>query len=352
MISTIFLLPTIFVAYDSVTNRNTVLDNPSQVQLVVIALLASIFVIFFYLSEIYQLTRSIQNPFACLKNLSSMVVFILCIVFAIIHYVCFQPRNCLNILKIFGVALLSAFIFTLVRDIFPAIILMFAFPVDTFALLALHVALFYTETMIGTLVVCQSRKYWKTWKMWKMLRRKFKIDETTNLINLGNRRAELQNDNEETHETEMSNASEFIIVSFAKSNEPSNLPHQPKRAKVCACTFLCVLGVVTLCVTMLLFYVCMMCFFQLFILRNLDHSTAFSVMLKYVPSAAIGLFGFVVGKSTLFHNKVDKAEDAETFWIKLGDILGTDEEQLLGFDEKKRRKIRNLKRAFRTESCV
>ena len=75
-------------------------------------------------------------------------------------------------------------------------------------------------------------------------------------------------------------------------------------------------------------------------------------MLKYVPSAAIGLFGFVVGKSTLFHNKVDKAEDAETFWIKLGDILGTDEEQLLGFDEKKRRKIRNLKRAFRTESCV
>ena len=36
---------------------------------------------------------------------------------------------------------------------------------------------------------------------------------------------------------------------------------------------------------------------------------------KYVPTAAIGLFGFVVGKGTLVHYKVDK-EDAETFWIK------------------------------------
>ena len=36
---TLFLLPTIFVAYDSVTNRDTILDNPGQVQLMVIALL-------------------------------------------------------------------------------------------------------------------------------------------------------------------------------------------------------------------------------------------------------------------------------------------------------------------------
>ena len=181
---TLFLLPTIFVAYDSVTNRDTVLDNPSQVQLVVIALLASIFVIAFYLSEIYQLidtAMKYRNPLLiCFKIFSTMAVFISCIVFANIHYVCFQPRNCLNILKMFGVTLLSAFVFTLIRDTFPAILLMFAFPLDTFALLALHVALFYTETMIGTLVVCQSRKFWKTWKTWKMLRSKFKTRDESN----------------------------------------------------------------------------------------------------------------------------------------------------------------------------
>ena len=346
---TLFLLPTIFVAYDSVTNRDTVLDNPGQVQLMVIALLASIFVSAFYFSEIYQpidtaVKRQSTNPFFFLKIFSSMVVFISCIVFANIHYVCFQPRNCLNIFKMFGVTSVSAFIFSLIRDTFPAILLMFAFPIDTFALLALHVALFYTETMIGTLVVCQTRKFWKTWKKWKTLRSKFKTRDETN-----NRRTDLviQNDNEETRETELSNASEFKIVSV--TDERSNLLRQPKRSTSHAYIFLCVLGVVTLCVTMFLFYVCMMCFFQLFILRNLDHSTAFSVMLKYVPTAAIGLFGFVVGKSTLVHNQVDKAEDAETFWIKLGEILSTDEEQLLAFDEEKKKNIKNLKRAFKTD---
>ena len=94
-----------------------------------------------------------------------------------------------------------------------------------------------------------------------------------------------------------------------------------------------------------LFYLCMMWFFQLLILRNLGHNTAFSVMIKYVPTAAIGLFGFVVGKSTLIHNKADK--DGEIFWMKLGELLNFDEEQLHVLDEEKRAKIRNLKRAFK-----
>ena len=241
---TLFLLPTIFVAYDSVTNRDTVLDNPGQVQLMVIALLASIFVSAFYFSEIYQpidtaVKRQSTNPFFFLKIFSSMVVFISCIVFANIHYVCFQPRNCLNIFKMFGVTSVSAFIFSLIRDTFPAILLMFAFPIDTFALLALHVALFYTETMIGTLVVCQTRKFWKTWKKWKTLRSKFKTRDETN-----NRRTDLviQNDNEETRETELSNASEFKIVSV--TDERSNLLRQPKSisgrtvCQLCICLYL------------------------------------------------------------------------------------------------------------------
>ena len=91
-----------------------------------------------------------------------------------------------------------------------------------------------------------------------------------------------------------------------------------------------------------------MAFFQLFILRNLGTDTAFSVMIKYVPTAAIGLFGFVIGKSTLFQNN-NSDDDGEIVWMKLGELLSIDEEQLRALDEENREKIRNLKRAFKTE---
>ena len=69
-------------------------------------------------------------------------------------------------------------------------------------------------------------------------------------------------------------------------------------------------------------------------------------MIKCVPSAAIGLFGLVIGKGNFGHNKVDK--DGEIFWTKLGELLNIDEEQLYMLDEEKKRdKIKNLKRAFK-----
>ena len=65
------------------------------------------------------------------------------------------------------------------------------------------------------------------------------------------------------------------------------------------------------------------------------------MMIKYVPSAAIGLFGFVIGKGTFSHNKADK--DGEIFWMKLGELLNIDEEQLSALDEEKQANIRKLK---------
>ena len=339
MVLTVFLLPSVFAAYDTVANRGTFLDNPSQVQLMVIALLASLFMIAIYISEVIQLCDTHgSNPLTWLKFISSILILTSCLTVTNIHYVCCQPRNFLNILKMCGVTLLSAFIFTLIRDIFPTILVFFAFSVDTFALLALHVALFYTETMVGTLVVCQSHKFWKT------LRSKF------NNIKMSTRYHHMALDQltEETEETELSN--EFLSVSSAGSDENSHLLQRLKKSLAlfnnsCVCMFSCVLGVLSFCVAVVLFYLCMMWFFQLLILRNLGHNTAFSVMIKYVPTAAIGLFGFVVGKSTLIHNKADK--DGEIFWMKLGELLNFDEEQLHVLDEEKRAKIRNLKRAFK-----
>ena len=382
MVLTVFLLPSIFVAFDTVANKSTFLDNPSQVQLMVIALLASLFMIAIYISDIIQMLCNPQNftvkflsndiwhnPLFVLKFVSSTIILFLCTVVTNVQYVCFQPRNCLNILKMCGVTLLSAFIFTLIRDIFPAILLLFAFPVDAFALLALHVALFYTETMVGTLVVCQSRKFWKS----------FGEKIKTKLKNYGTTIVPSQSTSDEEtdpliiscaeirrrHPTRNQRSAHFQSSQFELLNSvaaTAMLP-RPKPATrfkmkidnsliLCVCRILlCGLGIIAFCASMILFYLCMMCFFQLFILRNLDNNTAFSVMVKYVPTAAIGLFGFVIGKSTLFQNN-NSDDDGEIFWMKLGELLSIDEEQLCALDEEKQEKIRNLKRAFKTESST
>ena len=383
MVLTVFLLPSIFVAFDTVANKSTFLNDPSQVQLMVIALLASLFMIAIYISDIIQMLGKLHcnpenytikfsssyiwyNPLFVLKSVSSILILILCTVVTNIHYVCCQPRNCLNILKMCGVTLLSAFIFTLIRDIFPAILVLFAFPVDTFALLALHVALFYTETMVGTLVVCQSRKFWKSFG--EKIKTKSKNygtilvssqstsddheEETDLILSCAEIRRRHPTSNERTH----LQSSQFELLNSVAPT--AVLPHpKPTRFKIkidnnlilCVCRILlCALGTIAFFMTMMLFYLCMMAFFQLFILRNLDNNTAFSVMIKYVPTAAIGLFGFVIGKSALFQNN-NSDDDGEIFWMKLGELLSIDEEQLRALDERNQGKIRNLKRAFKTE---
>ena len=384
MVLTIFLLPSIFVAFDTVANKLTFLDDPSQVQLMVIALLASLFMIAIYISDIVQMSGNLhcnpqncalqflpnndiwQNQLFVLKFVSSILILISCVTVTNIHYVCCQPRNCLNILKMCGVTLLSAFIFTLTRDIFPAILVLFAFPVDAFALLALHVAFFYTETMVGTLVVCQSRKFWKSFG--EKIKTKSKNygtilvssqstsddheEETDLILSCAEIRRRHPTPNERTH----LQSSQFELLNSVASTVV--LPHpKPTRFKIkidknlilCVCRILlCAFGTVAFFMTMMLFYLCMMAFFQLFILRNLDNNTAFSVMIKYVPTAAIGLFGFVIGKSTLFQNN-NSDDDGEIFWMKLGELLSIDEEQLRALDERNQEKIRNLKRAFKTE---
>ena len=389
MVLTIFLLPSIFAAFDTVANKSTFLDDPSQVQLMVIALLASLFMIAIYICNIIHMSGNLlcvpqnytdnstvqfspshhiwHNQLFVLKFVSSVIIFLLCIVVTNIQYVCCQPRNCLNILKMCGVTLLSAFIFTLIRDIFPAILLLFAFPVDAFALLVLHVALFYTETMVGTLVVCQSRKFWKSFG--GKIKKKSKnygtaivssqstSDEETDplIISCAEIRRRHPTQNERPH----LRSSQFELLNSVAATAVLPRP-KPTRFKMkidnrlilYICRILMFgLGTIAFCGSMIIFYLCMMSFFQLFILRNLDNNTAFSVMIKYVPTAAIGLFGFVIGKSTLFQNN-NSDDDGEIFWMKLGELLSIEEEQLHTFDEGKQEKIRNLKRAFKTESST
>ena len=88
---------------------------------------------------------------------------------SIVDVLCLQPLtfldrisyNLRNISRVVLVGLLTHEIVLIILSIFPTLLLLFAHPMNTFALLAIHVALFYTETIMGTLVIEQLCK--NTW---------------------------------------------------------------------------------------------------------------------------------------------------------------------------------------------
>ena len=60
-----------------------------------------------------------------------------------------------NISRVVLVGLSTHVIVLIILSIFPTMLLLFAQPANTFALLLIHVALFYTETVAGILVIEQ-----------------------------------------------------------------------------------------------------------------------------------------------------------------------------------------------------
>ena len=63
-----------------------------------------------------------------------------------------------NISRVVLVGLLTHEIVLMILSVFPTLLLLFAQPMNTFALLVIHVALFYTETMAGIVVIEQLNK--------------------------------------------------------------------------------------------------------------------------------------------------------------------------------------------------
>ena len=62
-----------------------------------------------------------------------------------------KPRSNINRLVLVG--LLTHETVLIILSIFPTLLLLFSQPSNTFALLVIHVALFYTETIAGVLVI-------------------------------------------------------------------------------------------------------------------------------------------------------------------------------------------------------
>ena len=207
-----------------------------------------------------------------------------------------------NIIREVLVGLITHVIVLIILSVFPTLLLLFAHPMNTFALLVIHVALFYTETVAGILVIERLNK-----SMWiqKLLHncRSYECQQTI-----------------------------FTPIKL----HVLQVAHNTRTNEVAL-----LIGVVAMLIGLGFVYVSVMWFYQFLFLRNLSNNLAFDIIIKYVPSVGIAAFGYLIQKGTF--SKAKKEDKNEKLWLKLEELLNISDDDLNTLDKAKKEKIVKLR---------
>ena len=288
-----FLLQILFKKYKKYkdnANNLTFFQDKHKVQFLVVTFLANTYITFLYVIDIvYHLSYYEHfNIFVLLKMLYGLITFGLVFLFIILYHSCKRTGccrcsfecNCEGIVRTLLASLLTLAVALLILNILPFILLLFAHPMNTFALLGIHVALFYTETMAGILIIDRLK------------------------LNL-------------------------CRCSDEYNPERQQLIQRDEENQISHCTaakIICWAGLLLIASGFIYFSV--ICFYQFLFLRNLSsNNPGVDIIIKYLPSIAIGAFGFGI-KATF-----SKKGKYEKMWLKLGELLSnnltmTREEQI------------------------
>ena len=205
----------------------------------------------------YQLTKyvgHIPNKFDLMKaSFLTILIVWLSVLSSIIPFV-FDNGNKHKLASCFSVLSISIFAAVLILSFPPTVILLFAYPLDTSALLTLHIALFYSTAVLLAIHfsmidkwINKTQKY-KTWKKWKI--------------------------------------SVFIHGGW----------------------FLQImLGLLTI-VMLPLTYICIIFLYQFVIIRSDSNQIAYSSIVKYIPTIVIGLFGYALQNKGFGGSNNDKQD--------------------------------------------
>ena len=395
----IFLYRLLLNVYDSEVDKDKVFfDDRFRVQFFTVTLLASVYFCALYLTDMgyYFYKWNNLNVFTYLKVVFMTMPFMGWVLLIIVYYcksdtlrsetkeLCLRQSSFLdtishyrsNIIRVVLVGLLTHKIVLIILSIFPTLLHLFAQPSNTFALLVIHVALFYTETMTGMLVIEQLKKY--IVRIQKLLHTckcctctckcctctckrctctckhkntqrsqdSTKLLHTckccTNTCKLKNTQRSQDSTGEErepiAHEphTEYRAITSERTVRNTKGNEEDN--NIIKEVML-------LIGVVPMFVGLGIVYVSVMWFYQVLFLRNLNNNLAFDIIIKYVPSAGIAAFGYLIQKGTF--SKTKKEDKNEKLWLKLGELLNISDDDLNELDKAKKEKIVQLRNLCR-----
>ena len=205
----------------------------------------------------HQLSRYI-NEFDRMKTgfMFALLFWLLVVTFFSALYFKFDKKipalqKCvLHIAGFIAVFSLSGFTGILVLSFAPTIILLFAYPVDTSSLLALHVALFYSTTIVLAVFFCSVKE-------WVVNHRSIINTTFTCTCNHG----------------------------------------WCNKCLICVGTFLHLSLGMVLVALLPLTYVCLILLYQFVVARSEHHQLlAYSNFAAYIPSIIIAVFGFIIKK--------------------------------------------------------
>ena len=422
------LLPFMNSKMDQLTENNksaNLRDNPILIKLSVAAILAFLYILASTIKIIVQLTRN-HNVFIVTRLIYHLLV--LGIFNGYIAYTMFkeirkkqdqnnQNNTCCTCMSIFrkfidyckkhdniilfsSVNILSLALILLSLSVFPTLLLLFAHPENTFALIVIHIALFYTETVIGAYVIerlyrftrlctctcCTSNticcvRLWKTKNGYHQVpghSYSTSIDKgpsqekasststgTSVEINAGTTSISFQRD-------QGTSAKSFHLRDYSKSetdeedlqlstkasdSQPEDKEKMKERTQedtgTCAKDCLLFWGILALVIMLILVYFSLVWLYQFLILRNASSNVAFDMIIQYIPGVAIAALGFLVSKTsdkeTIMNGKNAKR------WLKLGELLDMDDKDLKKvqvLDENKKKQIESLQKVFKHDELL
>ena len=344
--------------YDSAVDKDKVFfDDRFRVQFFTVTLLASVYFGALYLTDMgyYIYKWNNLNVFTYLKVVFITMPFMGWVLLIAVYYcksdtlrrntktLCLRQTSFLvtiskkshrsKIIRVVLVGLLTHEIVLIILSIFPTLLLLFAQPSNTFALLVIHVALFYTETMAGILVIERLKKHIK-WIQKQLDKCKCCTCKRKNI----------QRPQDSTEEEREPIAGElqttYTNIELTAQNTRVNEGGEIEDNSIINGVML-LIGVVPMLIGLGIVYISVMWFYQFLFLRNLNNNLAFDIIIKYVPSVGIAAFGYLIQKGTF--SKTKKEDENEKLWLKLGELLNISDDDLNELDKAKKEKIMKLR---------
>ena len=296
----IFLYQQLHKVYDGEVKKEK--DDPFRLQFFTVILLASVYFVALYLADIYYymyiynwnnrngfidlLNRNgfidllNRNGFIDLKMILMTIPVMGWVLSIPVNYCNLDTLTCrsttkapclqrLSFMKIFSniirevsVGLLTLAIVLLILGVFPTLLLFFAHPLNTSALLVIHIALFYIETKTGMLVIEQLNK----------------SKCTQNLLYTCKRCRSERNQGSSTKLARKS------LLSKA---------HNKREYKSNTNGVVLAIWVVLMLIGSVIVYPIVMWFYHILLLRSLINNLAFDIFIKHIPNVVIALSGFM-----------------------------------------------------------
>ena len=245
-----------------------------------------------------------------------------------------------NILLLISVKVLSLALILLSLSVFPTLLLLFAHPENTFALIVIHIALVYTETVIGAYLIERLNRCTCPYPCCHTS----KIRACCNFFGLWNKCKSC-----------LCCRRQYEDLSAPSPNgNQQNQTHGTEKACPWYCQpNKCVLfwGILALVTLLISVYLLLIGLYQFLILRNDSSNVAFDMIIQYIPGVAIVALGFFVSKST--DQETMNGKNAKK-WLKLGEILNTDmsKDEKNDLDENKRNQIKCLQKVFKHDEIL